>query len=393
MRKKKLVSQSISKTNKYNLQMKQLLLLFVITFLGCSEERKLSPLEVVLQSEKPAIKNVMDNLSAHEIQIIYTQIDKDSDGNVVFTDYSFQLDAINYFYPASTVKMPAAITALEYIDAHEKLSAASTYTINGDTIFHSIEDDVKQIFAVSDNEAYNRLYELLGRDIINESLESKGLDAVRISHRLSTSNASEAQRDTLYFGQEIKVIGAVDAPIREISLKGTSKGIGYMRNDSLISKPMDFSQKNYFPLKTQHDILKRIFFENNFPENERFKLSTSSMKLLKTSMYTVPRKLGYDEGEFYDSYGKFFIFGNSRGRIQDHIKIYNKVGYAYGTLTDTAFITDERKDVSFLLSATILVNKNGIFNDDIYEYEDVGLQFLTELGRGLYHYELGRSKK
>ena len=110
-------------------------------------------------------------------------------------------------------------------------------------------------------------------------------------------------------------------------------------------------------------------------------------------MHTVPRKVGYDEGEFYDSYGKFFIYGNSRGRIQDHIKIYNKVGYAYGTLTETAYITDEKKEVHFLLSATILVNENEIFNDDVYEYEAIGLQFLTEVGRKLYQYELKRKEE
>lgn len=373
--------------------MKQLLFLFIIFISACSEERKPSPLDVVLQSEKPAIKNVMDNLKDHEVQIIYTQIDKDSDGKTIFTDYSFQLDATSYFYPASTVKLPAAVLALEFIDAHEKLSVVSSYTIDGDTIVHSIEDDVKQLFALSDNDAYNRLYELLGRDVMNESLESKGLDAARISHRLANSDADKAQRDTLHFETGIKLSGGLDAPIRKISSKNTSKGIGYMRNDSLISEPMDFSRKNYFPLKTQHDLLKRIFFEDYFSKNERFQLSASSMELLKKSMHTVPRKLGYDEREFYDSYGKFFIFGNSRGRIQDHIKIYNKAGYAYGTLTDTAFITDEKKDVSFLLSATILANKNGIFNDDLYEYEAIGLEFLTELGRELYHYELGRKKQ
>jgi hypothetical protein len=373
--------------------MKQLLFLFVIFFLACSEEKKLSPLDAVLKSEKPAIKNVMDNLKAHEVQIIYTKIDKNSDGKTILTDYSFQVDATNYFYPASTVKLPAAVLALEYIDAYENLSAVSAYTIDGDTVVHSIKDDVRQVFSVSDNEAYNRLYELLGSDFINKSLESKGMDTVRISHRLATSEVDKIQRDTLHFEGGIKLIGTLDNPMREVKLKSTSKGIGYMRNDSLISEPMDFSEKNYFPLKTQHDLLKRIFFPDYFSINERFHLSESSLDLLKTSMHTVPRKVGYDEAEYYDSYTKFFIYGNSRGRIQDHIKIYNKAGYAYGTLTDTALIIDEKKNVRFLLSATILVNKNEIFNDDLYEYEAIGLQFLTELGRELYHYELARTKQ
>ena len=43
-----------------------------------------------------------------------------------------------------------------------------------------------------------------------------------------------------------------------------------------------------------------------------------------------------------------------------------------------------------MLTATILVNKDGIFNDDNYEYDEIGIPFLAELGRQLYNYELSR---
>ena len=66
------------------------------------------------------------------------------------------------------------------------------------------------------------------------------------------------------------------------------------------------------------------------------------------------------------------------------IKIFNKVGNAYGTLIDCAYIVDELNKVEFIVSATILVNKDGIFNDDKYDYESIGLPFLAELGRQLY---------
>ena len=66
------------------------------------------------------------------------------------------------------------------------------------------------------------------------------------------------------------------------------------------------------------------------------------------------------------------------------IRIYNKVGYAYGTLTDVAYIRNREKDIEFFLTATLLVNNNQIFNDDVYEFETVGIPFLAELGRGVY---------
>ena len=94
--------------------------------------------------------------------------------------------------------------------------------------------------------------------------------------------------------------------------------------------------------------------------------------------------MNYKEDEFYDSYGKFFLYGDSKDRIPEQFKIYNKVGYAYGTLTETAYIVDEKAGIEFLLTATILVNKNEIFNDDTYEYEEIGIPFLAQLGREIY---------
>lgn len=73
-----------------------------------------------------------------------------------------------------------------------------------------------------------------------------------------------------------------------------------------------------------------------------------------------------------------------------HISVYNKVGYAYGTLTDCAYIRDDNKNIEMIISATILVNKDQIFNDDNYEYEEIGIPFLAELGRELYKLEKKR---
>lgn len=40
--------------------------------------------------------------------------------------------------------------------------------------------------------------------------------------------------------------------------------------------------------------------------------------------------------------------------------------------------------IAFFLAGTILVNKNEIFNDDTYEFEEKGIPFLAEVGRQLY---------
>ena len=69
--------------------------------------------------------------------------------------------------------------------------------------------------------------------------------------------------------------------------------------------------------------------------------------------------------------------------MNPEIRIYNKVGDAYGTITDVAYIKDKKNDIEFFLTATILVNENKIFNDDIYESDQIGIPFLAALGRAV----------
>jgi hypothetical protein len=45
-----------------------------------------------------------------------------------------------------------------------------------------------------------------------------------------------------------------------------------------------------------------------------------------------------------------------------------------------------------MLTATILVNENQIFNDGNYEYDTIGKPFLANLGRVIYEFEMGRKK-
>ena len=74
------------------------------------------------------------------------------------------------------------------------------------------------------------------------------------------------------------------------------------------------------------------------------------------------------DSQYFDSYNKFFIYGDSTNTIDRKIRIYNKVGVAYGALTDISYIRDYQKKIEFFLSATIYVNQNQIVNDNIYEY-------------------------
>ena len=71
---------------------------------------------------------------------------------------------------------------------------------------------------------------------------------------------------------------------------------------------------------------------------------------------------------------------------------FNKVGDAYGFLSDVAYIVDFEKNIEFMLSARIYCNADGILNDDKYDYENVGLPFMKQLGKMIYEYEATRPR-
>lgn len=75
------------------------------------------------------------------------------------------------------------------------------------------------------------------------------------------------------------------------------------------------------------------------------------------------------------------------------VRVYNKVGWSYGFITDVSYVADFKNNVEFMLTATIYVNSDGIINDGRYEYNTIGYPFLYKLGQAIYQYELKRSRK
>lgn len=377
----------------------------------------------LLESRRDLFGTVLSDPAKYEVQIIYTQIDRDKKNRPVLTDYTYRLDDSQYFYPASTVKLPAAIVALEKINrlnikgltrdtplridsAYVRQTAVSRDSTSPNGL-PSIGHYIKKILLVSDNDAYNRLYEFIGQEELNESLRNRGFN-LRIVHRLSVGDTEETARYTnpITFYEGDKII--YQQPLVKCeknypnTLATTRKGKGYVsfRNKpegELIEQPMDFSDKNYYPLSTMHKVLQTLIFPETVPPAQRFNLTKDDYRFLYRHMSMYPKESNYpaytDTCCNYDSYCKFFMFGDTKQPIPKNIRIFNKVGDAYGYLLDNAYIVDFENGVEFMLSAVIYVNENGIFNDDHYEYDSIGFPFLANLGRVVYEYELKRKRQ
>ncbi|RMD48666.1 MAG: hypothetical protein D6830_06445, partial [Ignavibacteria bacterium] len=156
--------------------------------------------------------NVMDSLNKYEIQILYTQIDRDERNFPHFREFSFNLDSSHYFYPASTVKLPASILSLEKINRlnieglnkFTSLEIDSAYPgqikVNSDSTAKngkpSIAQFIKKVFLVSDNDAFNGLYEFLGQKYFNHRLWEKEYENVLIQHQFIFSDDKDFHRYT-----------------------------------------------------------------------------------------------------------------------------------------------------------------------------------------------------
>lgn len=397
------------------------LLLFLVLSIGwsCTKTTEhLDPLHQMLL-ENDSLRAVADN-PAHRVQIIYTQIDRDANNQASFKSYHYNLDTNTYFYPASTVKLPIALLALEKlqelnlanIDANSTLltgaatppQTAVNFDSSSANYLPSIAHYIKKIFLVSDNDAYNRLYEFLGQDYIQQKLVEKGFTRSRIIHRLSVSgfdtlgnrltNPIQLLQNSEVLYEQAEQYGNA---YPEWGLEKQIQGKAYTTNEGeLIAAPFDFSYKNYMSLLDLHDILKSVMLPEAVSPQQRFQLSKADYDFLYEYMAKLPRESdypAYPDLADWDDYVKFLLFGSSKKRIPEHIRMYNKVGDAYGYLTDAAYIVDDKNKVEFLLAATIHVNENKIFNDGVYEYDQIGFPFLGRLGEAIYQYELNRERK
>ena len=375
--------------------------------------------ETILGSHPEWFAEVLARADEHRLQILYTQVDRDTANRPTFRSHGYRLTNDRYFYPASAIKLPAPALALEKLNdlavpgltrdtplrieagtpAQTAVEADASTAEGRPTIAHYI----KKLFLVSDNDAFNRLYEFLGQRAVNERLWEMGFTDARILRRLEVGIDPAENRITNPFvffgadGREVYRQPLARHPERwRVEMADVRQGSGHIRDGRLVNEPMDFSHSNYLSVESLQAILRAILFAEAVPDEQRFRLSDDDHRFLYRCMSMLPRESAEpaypDRETHYDSYVKFFLFGDSREPIPGHIRIFNKVGGAYGYLIDNAYVVDFEAGLEFLLTAVIQVNANRVYNDDAYEYQEVGHPFLARLGEAVYRHELRRER-
>ena len=378
--------------------MKRILLLAVCSsLLSCNS----NPIELVIKSD-PFLKEIIKDKEDYEIQVMLTKVNHDNT-KIDFQNYQYQHDENQYFYPASTIKLPIVVLTLKKIN--ELRSKGSDITLKSKIILNNVDNYsnfklqdsitsfqnlIADIFLVSDNSASNILIDFIGYNYFNDEMQNAGFDRTYLNHKFnpdpyvnSTWQISDLDNNMISsINDNQKIIKADD------KTNGLDKGERRYFNGEILDESLNFSEKNRFSITDMHNLIKYIFYPEIFDKANTFNLNVEDYDFIR---YWMSRFTYEDIGEkfigdenFFETYNKFFIHGDEQSVSNEQIRVYNKIGQAYGTSIDNGLIKNYQNDVEFILTSTIYTNKNKVINDNLYEYDDIAEPFLAKLSRAIY---------
>lgn len=375
-----------------------------------------SPLLDSLLHTSPALATVLAHPATYQLQLIYTRIDRDAHNVPHFTRHTYHLNPRQYFNPASLVKLPTALLALEKLHTLPVGITRSTIMSTGvagrcqtSVPFAAPTDSgrqasvgnyIKRMLLVSDNLAYNRLYEFVGQQTLNTRLRQLGYPGSRVVRRFAPCDTAAnratnpiafhtATGDTLY-----KQPAQFNPHTPEPPLGPVYAGRAYQVGQRVIHQPYNFTTANNLPLADITTILQTSLFPESIPTTQRPQLTPADYAFLRQYLYLTPHASHvslYAAPGYFDAYKKYLYYGRRPiATSQAGLRIFNIVGMSHGYLADVAYFADSLQQSEFMLSAVLYVNHDGIINDGNYEYDSIGLPFLAELGQLFYRYEAQR---
>ena len=377
-----------------------------------------APFNAILPSIQDSVaKKVLASPNTYRLQLVYTQIDRDQNGIPHFTNHTLYADADYYFNPASMVKMPLAFLAIEKLYELNQPGVNKYTTMQFDSNYQrqvamyadssaqnkkpSIAHFIKRAFLISENDPYNRLYQFVGQGPTNQKLIAKGYTSTKITRQFM-GYTEDQNRHT----NGIQFMDEKELPILKLAPQynkdsfqfGAPILIGdahWNSKDEVVNAPFDFTRHNNISLVDMQKMLQSVIFPTSVPKQNRFNMTEADRLFLLQYLSQYPSETNYpkyDSAHFYDSYVKFF-FQDSTHAMPKHIRVFNKVGWAYGFLTDVSYVLDTKNNIDYMLSATVYVNSDGVVNDSKYDEESVGFPFLNKVGTAFYEYELKRPRK
>lgn len=374
-------------------------------------------LVAILRTE-PACAAVLDHANEHRLQVLLAEIVA-SNENVFGLARSQLGDPAQYFYPASSIKLCGAVAALLALNAHNRahgtsLGLASSLVIEprfpddervaadpgnvaGGTL--TVEHALRKLFLASDNAAYNHCFDLVGQDGLNHAMWDGGYTSVRLWHRLGESRtlAENAVTRAVRVGDVTFAARDAAAKLQNDLWHDLGVGEAHVRGDQKQAGPMSFAQKNAIRLRDLQDILVEVLRPDLVTGTRGFPgLTTPQRQFLVQALGEFPSESvnpKYDAAKVPDHACKFVLRGISDVVPRPHLRVYDKIGRAYGFSVENAWIEDIRTGAGFFLAIVLYTNPDGVVNDDEYGYEAQADPFLDAAGRAIARAVFGRAPR
>lgn len=369
-------------------------------------------LERVLRASDPRFTGWLADATALRLQILVTVVEPDA---ARWPAHGFRVDA-EYFYPASAIKPLLAVAALRSLARraggsiplgtrilrcrddrpgceppeqdekkadHEDQREPDAES-ERDPYKHEklrVGEEITKMLSYSDNDSYNRLFDIVGHRELNEDMARLGLSSVRFHHRMDA--AADRSKKTLRV-----LLAPPGRAMLEVALRvsdfepaptpapGLKLGNAYKDGRGLVEEPMDFGNKNYVSLVELQRVIRAIVFPAREPGVD-LGLSESEMKHLVSAM-TARLKAERHAAEHHPlSPGVLEVMPAKR------LRFIGKSGRAYGFHLDNAYVEDVETRRAFFVTVVVYSNPDGVLNDDDYGYDETTRPLLAALGAAL----------
>lgn len=338
----------------------------------------------------------------HRLQIVVTEVGR-ADGEPTLTTHGYRA-GVEYYYPASAIKTFASVAALRELAALKvdretpvalcKGSSQKCRTIRdksnaqGEKI--TLGHEIRKMQIVSDNGAFNRLYDFVGHAAMNASLVPLGFASLRIGHRLSTRETAEQHRHTPAMelrppGRDVIKIAERTSELVPPShgVPRTLVGAAVKVDGKIVEGAKEFEGRNGALLCDMQRLTIGLVLPERGPDlglspaDREFLLETMERDP-KASTNPVFKSAGETEERF-----KPMLPGIVKVVPRGRVRYVNKAGKAFGFHVENAYIEDTASGRGFFVAATVYANKDGVLDDDRYDYADVTEPFFAHLGEVL----------
>lgn len=337
------------------------------------------------------------NNSQYRVQIHYTPVvNKEIRPSV-------QIGTQQFFYPASTVKLPIALLALQKmktlgLDLNDRVSFVDSIGCGSRRYIDkyrigkpSFKELLSEMIVVSDNDAYNALYQFVTPKYIINELERMGYNSSRIFRSFTGCQTVELSTNPVIIydnsGQiKLKLYSSIlEVERDDLFCEGYDKnkriGAKNEKDGKIEIGPFDFNYGLEIETGDLSLMMQRLFYPEKFNPDENWAISIQQREAMLDWLKMIPAQLDNpvfkDRKRYPDDLYKY-TYSSVTDR-DTTIQIYSKLGLSYGFTTEVAYISKDSANDAFFLVVSVYTNANKIVNDGKYEYESIARPFISRL--------------